>query len=187
MRGHCAKIRRKWPKPSVNAAVLMMAALVAQYHYVRADDEVSIELTGQIETECRIQHPSQILQLGELQASNFRTLEFELHCNTPFQYLIRSLYGGLKNIAQHTDVSTGFLTLVPYDVQVTIPTDVDDIQDQCSSQQIQANASICQLSNSGEGISLNQTSTITIQWNADQNFTAGTFTDVLTMNLMPIL
>ena len=151
-----------------------------------ANDQVTIEITGMIEVECGISDMPPTVNLGDLTAVGSRTIPFRVHCNTPFAYSLQSREGGLRHAsAQHA--GAGFLLLLPYSVDIRIPTNAGTIVNQCASQSLAADAPGCTFSNSGNGVAIQQNSSLTISWSISGKPVAGSYMDVLTLEMRPQL
>lgn len=160
---------------------LTTSALVSVTTMLQADDTVSIELQGEIEPECQLSAIANFLELGEISSVGSKSMSFDISCNAPFSYSLHSQEGGLRNAA--TPPSSNFISLLPYLVSVDIPTNTGAIVDQCSSSSIQTTPSGCIHSTSGNGVSINQTGSLTISWSVAEELMAGSYTDTLTINV----
>lgn len=160
------------------AALLLLSPIT-----LHAGDKVTIEISGVIETECAVSGLQSHANLGQLSPSGTQMSSFQINCNTPFGYELQSSQGGLRHASART-AGVGFTTLIPYAVEVKIPTNIGLIFDQCTSQMM-ASSDGCAWSNSGNGISINETGSITIAWSANGQFVAGSYSDLLTLNIFP--
>jgi hypothetical protein len=163
----------------VGAAALLLLSPIA----LQAGDKVTIEVSGVIETECAVSGLQSHANLGQLSASGTQMFPFQINCNTPFGYELKSSQGGLRHTSAR-GAGVGFTTLIPYTAEVKIPTDTGLISDQCGSQ-IMALSDGCAWSNSGNGISINETGSITIAWSVNGHPVAGSYSDLLTLNVFP--
>ncbi len=145
---------------------------------------VSIELQGQIKTECRLTAVAPTVDLVQMTKSGTRTVDFGLYCNAPFRYAVRSREGGLRN-SGHTIVRAPFTALIPYVLRVSILTDAGGISDTCGSAQLTGGGS-CAISDSGQGIAIAQTGSLAFSWSVPQELLAGDYADVVTLSLQPI-
>jgi hypothetical protein len=147
-----------------------------------AGDTVSIELLGEIEAECQLTSINANVDLGQISGSGSQNLVFGIHCNAPFSTSLRSREGGLKHAGGISN-APGFTSLIPYTAQITIPTDAGVIANQCASADLTETLSSCPDLDSGNGIAIEQTGTLMVSWSADDELLAGTYSDVITLNV----
>ncbi len=166
-----------WPV----VAFSLMAGFAAS---VRAGDAVSIELQGEVPTMCRLTSPSAAVDLGVLVNSGSRQIPFDVDCNTPFSYGARSLAGGLR-VPDLGAPPPGFASLIPYLLQLSIPTDAGVVTGQCESSELNGDNPACTYESSPTGIAIGQTGTLTLTWATQDELVAGTYTDVLTLTVQP--
>jgi hypothetical protein len=155
--------------------------LIAVTSTLQAGETVSIELEGEIEPKCGLDAMADYLELGEIGSVGSKSASFSISCNAPFSYSLHSQEGGLRNTA--TAPSSSFISLLPYLVGVDIPTNTGSIADECMSSSLQSSPSGCAHSTSGNGVSINQTGSLTISWSVPEELMAGSYTDTLTINV----
>jgi len=148
-----------------------------------AGDNISIELQGEIEPQCRLSNVATHVQLGHITPAGSHAVNFGIHCNAPFRYTIRSQEGGLRHSGQPL-VRVGFTGLIPYALRITIPTDTGGISDLCDSSQLSGDGA-CAFSHSGNGIALAQTAALIFSWSLSQEPIAGSYADVITISVQP--
>lgn len=149
-----------------------------------AGDAVSIELQGEIEPVCRLTGLSTTIDLGNIANSGSRQIPLGVDCNTPFSYTVQSLAGGLKASALGSS-APGFVSLLPYLLQISIPTDAGPVTGQCQSTELTAENPQCTYQGSSTGIAIRQTGTLTLTWATPDELIAGTYSDVLTLTVQP--
>ena len=150
-----------------------------------AGDAVSIVLQGEVDPECRMSGIASVVDLGQITKTGSRVFNFGIHCNSPFRYTLRSQQGGFRN-GDHALIRSGFTALIPYSVRVSIPTDAGGVLDICDSTQISGTATTCTTSDSGNGIAIEQTGSLTLSWSIAQEPVAGTFADILTFSVQTL-
>lgn len=164
-----------------------VAILIAAPSACRASDTATIGMHGVIKPECVVTATSSSVDLGDLTIDGTQTITFQVFCNSPFAYEIASQYGGLKSVV-HTSAPRRFTIFVPYTVSIRIPTTGGGIADTCSSVHILKRSRHCRLTNSGNHISAEGPTTLTISWSASRDTPlAGTYRDVLTFSVAPRL
>lgn len=151
---------------------------------VRAGDAVSIELQGEVPAMCRLTSESATVDLGILANSGSRQISVDVDCNTPFSYVVRSLAGGLK-VSDSGAPPPGFASLIPYLVQLSIPTDAGVASGECESSELIGDNPACTYVSSPTGIAIAQTGTLTLTWATQNELVAGTYSDVLTLTVQP--
>ena len=128
--------------------------------------------------------PSATIDLGILANSGSRQIPVDVDCNTPFSYVVRSLAGGLK-VPDSGAPPPGFASLIPYLVQLSIPTDAGVASGECESSELIGDNPACTYGSSPTGIAIAQTGTLTLTWATPNELVAGTYSDVLTLTIQP--
>jgi hypothetical protein len=167
------------------ACVIAFFAASAQTTSACAGDSVAIELVGDIEPECRLTALPGGINLGTLAKTGTQLIPFQLNCNAPFDYSVRSREGGLK--AGALNVPLGFAAKIPYALETRIPTNEGIIIDQCGSATLATAAPPCGHGGSGSAIAIEQTGSLMISWAIGDELVAGTYTDVVTLSVSPRL
>ncbi len=148
-----------------------------------AEDSVSIELVGEIEARCRLLQLPATLDLGRLTKSGVQLVPFQIDCNSPFAYEVRSREGGLKS--ENAVVAAGFAAIIPYTLELRVPTDGGFILDQCNSATLAIALPACGHGNSGSAVAIEQTASLMISWSTSEELVAGVYADVVTVNVSP--
>jgi hypothetical protein len=165
---------------------LLQYALLA--HGAYAADSVTIQLSGEISPRCAISSPTTVADLGTLDGGGGeREIQFELHCNDAFAYQLTSLNGGLKHSDAAGTANAPFVSLLPYTIDITIPSDDGAMVEQCESGQLQADVLGCGAKASGGNAATNKTGSLIIRWNPASTPIAGTYQDVLHLTVHPDL
>jgi hypothetical protein len=169
-------------------AACSIAALTTVYPVpgVRAEDVVTIEVVGEIQPKCRLSALPVGIELGEIPASGTRLIPFQIDCNTPFEFSVRSRDGALKN-PEASGNSIGFVNHIPYMLEIRVPTDEGLILDQCDSASLSGASPSCGHGNSGFATAIDQTASLKISWAVSAVLIAGTYSDVLTVTFQPRL
>jgi hypothetical protein len=149
-----------------------------------AEDLVTIEVVGEIDPKCRLSALPTGIELGQISASGTRSIPFQIDCNTPFEFSVRSRDGALKNPGTPEN-SIGFLNQIPYALEVRIPTDEGLILDQCDSGILSEASPSCGHGNSGFATAIDQTASLIVTWAVSAELVAGTYSDVLTVTFQP--
>jgi hypothetical protein len=166
--------------------VALFAVLLGTAAGGTTNDMVSIELRGEIESECRLNDIGTVIELGQLEPTGSHVVTFGVHCNIPFSYSVRSAQGGLRNSIAAETPPPGFTTLVHYSVGILIPTDAGPIADLCDSSQLTQDPPACPFTTSGQGIAIAETGSLTFSWSTDNVLVAGPYTDVVTFDVRPL-
>lgn len=151
----------------------------------RAEDLVTIEVVGEIDPKCRLSALPTGIELGQISASGTRSIPFQIDCNTPFEFSVRSRDGALKNPGAPENSSIGFSNQIPYMLEVRVPTDEGLILGQCDSASLAVASPSCGHGNSGFATAINQTASLTVTWAVSGELVAGTYSDVLTVTFQP--
>jgi hypothetical protein len=168
------------------AASSIVALTVCLVPRTRAEDLVTIEVVGEIEPKCRLNAFPAGIELGQFSASGTQFVSFQIDCNTPFEYSIRSRDGALTTLGSPVQ-SMGFVNQIPYMLEARIPTDGDSILDRCGSAGLSGVSPSCGNGNSGNATAIDQTASLIISWAIDAELVAGSYTDVLTLTFGPRL
>lgn len=148
-----------------------------------AGDTVVIELRGRIKPECTVSGTSAAEILGDITTAGIIHIPLHVYCNAPFLYKISSRHGALRHRHAHSS-PRDFKILVPYTVQIRLPTDSGDIIDICSSVDLRRPVQ-CRFTDSANAISSDRIGVLTVSWTANPHALAGTFSDVLTFTIGP--
>jgi hypothetical protein len=165
-------------------ALLQYAMLV---HGAYAADHVTIRLSGEIAPRCEISSPATVADLGRLDSGGEHIFQFELHCNDAFAYQLTSRHGGLKHSDGAATATGPFVSLLPYTVDITIPSDDGAMVEQCGSGQLQAGVQGCGAKASQGSAATNKTGSLVIRWDSSSAPIAGVYRDVLSLTLLPAL
>ncbi len=145
-------------------------------------DQVQIALIGEIERTCSVSGGLNAVDLGDVTRGSRRDLSLGVSCNTPFQYTLVSANGGLRHNGGLKRIG-GFTDLLPYRVNVLVPTDTGSAAFSCASDQMTVQAGRCAPADSGGGIALGQTAALSLSWQAPPlPLLAGRFEDALTIS-----
>ena len=148
-----------------------------------ASDDVSIELSGNIEARCRLTSFPASAELGEVLQNGIHQIPFQIDCNTPFNFEVRSREGGLKG--QGAVTAPGFASIIPYTLELKIPTDEGLIVSQCASSTLAAATPSCGSGTSGFAIAIEQTGSLTMSWSIADIPVAGAYTDIVIVSVGP--
>lgn len=174
--------RHRWRRGKLPIFLAFVACCAARSS--QSSDLVSIGLEGEIEAQCQVHLTNASTDLGQISVSGSKSIPFILNCNTPFAYNVRSRERGLK----HSDQSAhhpSFAGLIPYTLDLRIPTDAAMITEQCVSGSLGGTPADCAHGASGDGIALNQSGSLTVSWYTDSELLAGVYSDVLTLTVRP--
>jgi hypothetical protein len=146
-------------------------------------DRVHIALVGDIEQKCGLSGSTASVQLGDVTTHNHRDLTLGLSCNTPFQYTVQSANGGLRHAGPVNRIGP-FIDLLPYRVNVVVPTDRGNAVFSCDSDGMTKAARRCAPADSGDGIAVSETVSLSLSWQSPRlPMLAGRFEDALTISL----
>lgn len=146
-----------------------------------AHDQVQIALVGEIEKMCALSGRTANIDLGNVMTQSRRDLTLRVSCNTPFVYSLSSANGGLRHAGQTSRIGT-FVDVLPYRVQVSVPTDAGTAAFSCDSIDMQPGTMRCSPADSGGGISLGQSVALSLTWQQPKSpLLAGRFEDSLTI------
>lgn len=147
-----------------------------------AADQVQIALVGEIERTCGVSGGIAAVDLGDVTAISRRDLTLGVTCNTPFQYTLVSANGGLRHSGTLTRIGA-FADLLPYRVDVVVPTDTGRASFACDSAAMVESARRCAPADSGDGIALGRTAALSLSWQLPPlPMIAGRFEDALTIS-----
>jgi spore coat protein U-like protein len=180
-----------FPVPRAQKLIRRPVIALVQYallaHGAYAADSVTIQLSGEISPRCELSSPATVVELGSLNAGGEREFQFDLHCNDTFAYQLTSRHGGLSHSDAAMTANAPFVSLLPYTVDITIPSDDGAMVEQCESGQLQAGVQGCGAKASGGSAATNKTGSLIIRWDSGSTPIAGTYRDVLSLTLQPVL
>lgn len=177
---HPIPSRRQWQTALAGVCAIAIAASPAL-----ALDQVHIALVGEIKRRCALYGVGATVDLGDIRTSGHRDLALRVSCNTPFQVDVHSANGGLRHAGGVTRIGQ-FTDLLPYWVDVTVPTDTGHAVFACASDAMANGAAGCAPADSGRGIALGQTAALTLSWQSPPlPMIAGRFEDALTISFSP--
>jgi hypothetical protein len=157
-----------------------------------AGDTIQLTVQGHVTAACSLSGGSSV-QLGDVTGTGTKSLALNVNCNAPFAYALVSTNGALKSDGVVKVIGGVFQTSQPYTVTTSFVTDVGAFGDTslASSTLTATNAAPCEgatfsntcpFANSGAGVALNQSATLTIGWSAPTApLVAGTYSDTLTV------
>jgi hypothetical protein len=169
----------------VGVCIIAFFVAGAQTTGTCADDSIAIELIGDIEPECRLTALPGSVNLGALTKTGTQFIPFQVNCNAPFNYSVRSREGALKTGA--LNVPPGFVVKIPYSLETRIPTNEGLIIDQCGSATLAMSVPSCGHGGSGSAIAIEQIGSLMISWAISDELVVGTYTDVVTLSVSPRL
>lgn len=147
-----------------------------------AGDQVQIALLGEIERTCSVTGGIAAVELGDITAISRRDLTLDVSCNAPFQYTLMSANGGLRHTGTLSRIGA-FADLLPYRVDVDVPTDTGRALFACDSASMAAGARRCAPADSGDGIALGRTAALSLSWQPPPlPMIAGRLEDALTIS-----
>ncbi len=147
-----------------------------------AADQVQIALVGEIERTCSVNGGLAAVDLGDVTAISRRDLTLGVTCNTPFQYTLVSANGGLRHTGTFSRIGA-FADLLPYRVDVDVPTDTGRALFACDSASMAESTHRCAPADSGDGIALGRTAALSLSWQLPPlPMIAGRFEDALTIS-----
>jgi hypothetical protein len=149
----------------------------------QAGDDVSIELSGDIPARCRLTSLPASAELGEVRQTGTHQIPFQIDCNTPFNFEVRSREGGLKG--QGATTAPGFASIIPYTLELKIPTDEGLLVSQCASPTLAVATPSCGGGSSGFAIAIEETGSLTMSWSITDIPVAGAYTDVVIVSVGP--
>jgi hypothetical protein len=112
------------------AAMFVYAILVGQPCLAGTIDktgapQLTLTVGGDIQSKCGLGHAGDIA-LGDLtQAVLSADTDIGVHCNVPFDLTVKSMHGGLRNIA-HPDGSGPYAGVRGYALTVSVPVETPD-------------------------------------------------------------
>ncbi len=168
---------RRLAWPAAGACVFPAAAAAA--------DQVQIALVGEIERTCALSTANAAVDLGDIRTTGRRDLALGVSCNSPFRYTLTSANGGLRHAGGLNRIGP-FAELLPYRVDVTVPTDTGRAVFGCDSTALSgaaANPTGCPPADSGGGIALGGSAALALSWQTPPlPLPAGDFADALTIS-----
>lgn len=167
----------------VRSALLFAGWMTASAASAGPLDQVHIALIGQIEQKCGLTGSVANVQLGDVTTHTHRDLALGLSCNTPFQYTVQSANGGLRHAGPISRIGP-FIDFLPYRVSVVVPTDRGNAVFTCDSDSMTPGARRCDPADSGEGIAVSKSASLSLSWQPPQTpMVAGRFEDALTISV----
>lgn len=168
----------------VAGATCAMSAICALATLAAAEDnnKVDVHLRGFVGATCEVAGRSKVttpVSIGNVNQPGSTYVEYPVNCNAPFGYEISSRYGGLRRTSRINGERPKRL----YNVNVNIPTDDHHINDTCRSDTIEGDVITCALSDSGDGVALDQKARLTVSWEGAPQLDAGTYSDRLTFTV----
>ena len=132
---------------------------------------------------CSVAFEAETLALGALATAAATAVGFQVSCNAPFTYKLKSENGALLNGVSIASGSDAIEVLVPYKIDVSIPLQdpVGKIEDACLSEALAS----CNLSNSASSIAAATPATLTITPPPSGVLAAGEDRDKLTISIEP--
>lgn len=172
---------------STNHKLMSMALVSALSMPSAIAQEVSLELTGEIELSCafeKVGSDNEVINLDEPGPGQI-VLDLEVDCNAPFVYTVESENGGFLNDAAQGIESALGTALIPY--QATI--NIDGLAD---AGQSPALASSAEMSRQNGGFSVSSNGIVAFQsggeilleWDTSgDNLFAGDYSDTITLTI----
>jgi hypothetical protein len=183
--------KRAFPRSRTQKLIRRPVIALLQYallaHGAYAADTVAIRLFGEISPRCELSSLATAVELGTLGGGGEREIQFGIHCNDAFAYQLTSRHGGLSHSDAAATANAPFVSLVPYTVDITIPSDNGAMEEQCDSGQLQAGVQGCGAKASGGSAATNKTGSLVIRWDSSSTPIAGVYQDVLRLTLLPAL
>lgn len=179
---------------AVCAALIVMAS-TALAGTASAADQIQIAIEGRVEPSCGLSGVSGSLALGDITTAGERTLAFTVNCNSPFAYALVSANGGLAAQSKTKVIGGEFASLKPYSVGASFQTDLGMFGDAARPSSALTSAaaapcvaaafgSSCPFTTSGNGVAINKTGELTLQWEAASTpLLAGSFSDTITLTV----
>lgn len=174
---------------SGTAAARMWAGLagwlaLAMPVFAFADDlPLVVDVNVAVAPSCSITNATPSINLGELSKPGSATLTIGFSCNSHFQFILSSRYGGLKHHTW-TSVLPPFVSLVPYVVSYTLGTSDGVLVGACSSGNMVQGASACSGASSPDATAINQSVTISFSWALSGQYpVVGSYYDRLNFNV----
>jgi hypothetical protein len=152
----------------------------------RASDVVTIELSGEIEPKCGLSALPAALGLGQISSSGSQEVPFRVDCNTPFEYVVASREGALKN-NDFSGNAAGFTNRLPYLLEIRVQIDGGVLVSRCDSADLTGSSPACGNANSGSATAIDQAASLAISWAAGAELSAGTYSDTVTLTFRPRL
>ena len=170
------------PRRIIPLSQIVTCVVVSLVPPAAAHDQVQISLIGTIERSCSLSGALATVDLGDVTKISRRDLSLGVSCNTPFEYTLISANGGLRHNGNVNRIG-GFTDLLPYRVNVSVPTDTGNARFSCASDQMTADARHCAAVDSGSGIALGQMAALSLSWQSPAlPLLAGHFEDALTIS-----
>ena len=167
----------------VGTCALAILVASACHSNACADDAVSIEIVGDIAARCRLSALPATVDMGSLAKTGTQFIPFQVDCNAPFGFDVRSRDGGLKG--EFVGTASGFTNIIPYTLEVRIPTDGGLIFEQCGSAALGSTTPSCGHGDSGNAVAIDETASLFVAWETSEEIVAGTYVDVLTVSVFP--
>ncbi len=146
------------------------------------NNKVDVHLRGFVGATCEVAGRSRVttpVTVGNINEPGTTYIEYPINCNAPFAYEISSRHGGLRR----TSALGGTRPTRRYNININIPTDDVTINDTCSSDTIQGDVIACPLSDSGDGVALDQRARLTVSWPGTPTVPGGTYSDRVTFTV----
>ncbi len=174
-----ASRRRALPRAALTLPLFAALPLQAQ--------DVALDLTGEIEVACTLETvgaAGRTIALAD-GAAGSTTIDLAVDCNVPFSYTIESEHGGFRNAAAEAFASADGITLIPYDVTITI----DGLSaagmapaTTTSAEMALANGGFT--AGSGSVVVFASAGDLVLDWDTSgQNLYAGDYTDTITLTI----
>lgn len=161
----------------------------------QAADEVQITVEGHVEPSCGLTGGAGSVQLGDISVAGERTLTFTVNCNAPFAYAVVSTHGGLASQSGVPVIGGDFASLKPYSIGSRFQTDLGSFGDAArESSTLTAAAAApclatafsasCPFTTSGNGVAINKTGELTLEWGAaSKPLLSGSYSDTIMLTV----
>lgn len=163
------------------SATLWAAAFLATVH--AAEDEVTIEVTGEVGARCVLGEHEEAIDLGRLGEAASKEIALEVDCNAPFALAVTSAHGGLVHQGGVAFVGS-FTESLPYTLELELALEDPEglLALACASAEM-TEPTTC-AGQSEDSIAIARTAALTLAWNpAPHVFLAGLYTDELTVTV----
>jgi hypothetical protein len=168
---------------TATATVLTLVMATTTPANAEDNNKVDVHLKGSVRPTCEVagrrSSVTTPVNVGNVNTPGSTAIDYPVNCNAPFAYEISSRYGGL----QRRRLINGERPKRIYNVNVNIPTDIGAINDTCASDTIKAGSVTCALSDSGDGVALDQQAHLTVSWDGTPQLPGGKYTDRLTFTV----
>ena len=156
-----------------------------------AQEEVTVEVTGEIAASCGLVSPTAPVDLGWLHEKTSHRFSIGIDCNHPFALALQSRHGGLRHegglALASVATNGGSGEFLPYAIDISLPLedgDTDRIAQTCASDSIREGGPGCAIPDSGTAIALGQTLDLELRWQQGGTpLAGGRFVDTLTFTL----